>query len=637
MSQAKISYFSLSALQGKEAKLDWIAGTSFEAIKFENINPDAKGNWINLTDNDFDSFLPLVDKEVKAGRSDEAVFKLFSTGVQTKKDDWSYSFSKIELIEKVKYFIETYQECLEKGKTENLDIKWDHDLVRYLERKISIIFEDSKVVESLYRPYVKQFLYFDKYFNARTFQMFHVFPNKGTDNKLIGFMAQSTDKPFAVISSKLIPDLNCISAASGGTHCLPLYRYDENGDRVENITNWALERFREHYLSTQARGLSPLFLSDPSSQEARGLSPLLPPVEDRQLWFVTFVTHNSRISERMVTYGVQVDEPLIFTDEDQIFIAEKIAEASKRHEIEIAAFNVLPDHVHMVIAAETEKELNENIRKIKGFSSHEFQRSRNFDKGQNIWAQKFNRQPIQDEDALTNILDYVLNNHIKHSERWGQELISTWGNGLPEKGLRPISEIVQNCITFRTRGLSPLPETTEREITKLDIFHYTYAVLHHPAYRTKYELNLKREFPRLPFYGDFHQWAAWGKALMDLHLNYEAIEPYGLQRIEIATKDNPKAKLKADKTNGTIILDDNTQLIGVEAIAWEYKLGNRSALEWILDQYKEKKPKDPTIAELFNTYKFADYKEQVIDLLQRVCTVSVKTMAIIHQMSAESS
>jgi predicted helicase len=92
------------------------------------------------------------------------------------------------------------------------------------------------------------------------------------------------------------------------------------------------------------------------------------------------------------------------------------------------------------------------------------------------------------------------------------------------------------------------------------------------------------------------------------------------------------AKLKADKPNGVISLDENTQLIGVEAIAWEYKLGNRSALEWILDQYKEKKPKDPTIAKLFNTYKFADYKEQVIDLLQRVCTVSVRTMAIVQQM-----
>ena len=75
-----------------------------------------------------------------------------------------------------------------------------------------------------------------------------------------------------------------------------------------------------------------------------------------------------------------------------------------------------------------------------------------------------------------------------------------------------------------------------------------------------------------------------------------------------------------------------TLLTGVPAIAWEYKLGNRSALEWILDQYKEKKPRDPTIREKFNTYKFADYKEQVIDLLQRVCTVSVKTMEIIQQM-----
>lgn len=78
-----------------------------------------------------------------------------------------------------------------------------------------------------------------------------------------------------------------------------------------------------------------------------------------------------------------------------------------------------------------------------------------------------------------------------------------------------------------------------------------------------------------------------------------------------------------------------TTLEGVPKIAWEYRLGNRSALEWILDQYKEKKPKDPTIAARFNTYRFADYKEQVIDLLQRVCTVSVETMKIIHKMEGE--
>ncbi len=102
----------------------------------------------------------------------------------------------------------------------------------------------------------------------------------------------------------------------------------------------------------------------------------------------------------------------------------------------------------------------------------------------------------------------------------------------------------------------------------------------------------------------------------------------------MSVKEKPKAKLKADKENGTIALDENTVLTGVPETAWQYKLGNRSALEWILDQYKESKPKDPTIAEKFNTYKFADYKTHVIDLLKSVCTVSVKTMEIIKEMES---
>ncbi|MFI3221196.1 MAG: hypothetical protein QX189_19090 [Methylococcales bacterium] len=158
-------------------------------------------------------------------------------------------------------------------------------------------------------------------------------------------------------------------------------------------------------------------------------------------------------------------------------------------------------------------------------------------------------------------------------------------------------------------------------------------LLHNPAYREKYQQNLKREFPRIPFYDDFAQWAAWGKQLMDLHLNYETVEKYPLKRLDILSPvAKPKAKLKSDKINSVIQLDDNTSLSGIPLQAWGYKLGNRSALEWVLDQYKEKKPKDPTIAEKFNSYRFADYKEQVIELLMRVCTVSVETMKIIEAM-----
>ena len=88
----------------------------------------------------------------------------------------------------------------------------------------------------------------------------------------------------------------------------------------------------------------------------------------------------------------------------------------------------------------------------------------------------------------------------------------------------------------------------------------------------------------------------------------------------------------ARKEQGVIEIDTITILRGVPAKAWEYRLGTYSALEWVLERYKEKKPKDPTIAEKFNTYRFAGYKEQVIDLLLRVCTVSVETMKIVREM-----
>lgn len=176
------------------------------------------------------------------------------------------------------------------------------------------------------------------------------------------------------------------------------------------------------------------------------------------------------------------------------------------------------------------------------------------------------------------------------------------------------------------------------EITKDAIFHYVYAVLHDPHYREKYASNLKREFPRIPFHTAFWRWADWGQALMALHVDYQTVEPWPLTRIDEIDKRSrtasigPRALLHADRTNGNIRLDTETQLTGVPPEAWDYRLGNRSALEWILDQHKEKTPRDRTIREKFNTYRFADYKDKVIDLLMRVTRVSVETVAITEAM-----
>ena len=101
--------------------------------------------------------------------------------------------------------------------------------------------------------------------------------------------------------------------------------------------------------------------------------------------------------------------------------------------------------------------------------------------------------------------------------------------------------------------------------------------------------------------------------------------------------DVGKAMLRADKERGAILLDARSTLTGVPESAWFYRLGSRSALEWVLDQYKERKPRDPTIAAKFGTYRFADHKERVIDLLQRVCTVSVETVRMVRQLNLLSS
>ena len=175
---------------------------------------------------------------------------------------------------------------------------------------------------------------------------------------------------------------------------------------------------------------------------------------------------------------------------------------------------------------------------------------------------------------------------------------------------------------------------TERDgyIGPEEIFSYTYAVLHDPVYRHKYAADLRREFPRLPFYADFQTWARMGRELLDLHIGFESVEPHGLRRRE-GQGAAGAPKLRAEKERGLIVLDGKTTLAGVPESAWRYRLGSRSAIEWVLDQYKERRPKDPTIAAKFDTYRFADHKERVIDLLDRVCAVSVRTMDIVDGMA----
>ena len=198
---------------------------------------------------------------------------------------------------------------------------------------------------------------------------------------------------------------------------------------------------------------------------------------------------------------------------------------------------------------------------------------------------------------------------------------------ISERALRQINDY------YRTQWGADFERIAgEFGITAHDVFAYTYAVLHDQSYRTEYAIDLVQEFPRLPLHRDFHEWAPLGQALLDLHIGFESAKPWDLKRVEQSNSAG-RPSLSADQKSGSINLDDRTTLTGIPDSAWQYRLGSRSALEWILDQYKERKPRDPTIRERFNTYRFADHKERVIDLLQRVCTVSVETVKIVDQLA----
>ena len=195
-------------------------------------------------------------------------------------------------------------------------------------------------------------------------------------------------------------------------------------------------------------------------------------------------------------------------------------------------------------------------------------------------------------------------------------------------------------------------------ISKWDIFYYVYGLLHHPAYRERYALDLKRNLPRIPFApssspsllvgegaggwgakGGFRAFSRAGAQLADLHLNYESAERYQLDwhaertppsyRVE---KMLPKGKVEGEHGNykvyETLKYNDGLTLRGIPERAFAYRLGNRSALDWIVDQYRVKTDKRSGITHDPNGY--SDDPQYILKLIESVITVSLRTVDIVE-------
>jgi predicted helicase len=440
-STRNLYYFRVPEYWRKTDKLGFLAKIGTIArVEWEKLEPDEKHTW--LTEgirSEFNDFLPIGTKEAKTELEHlaQTIFKTYSRGATTSRDEWSYDYNLSRLIEKTQRLIRNYNsEVFRWGQEHNSSspvdafvnndpafIKWTDRLKEAMQKGYMLKFEENNIRISLYRPFCRQFLYFDPLLTHRRYQQHIIFPvpDSETENAAICVSGIGSNKPFHCLASNAIPCLDLLEK----TQCFPYYTYAEDGSsRRENITDWALAQF-------QAR------------------------------------------------YGEQM--------------------------------------------------------------------------------------------------------------------------------------------------------------TKWDIFHYVYAMLHHPQYRQRYAENLKRELPRIPLLKDcavFDTCVRIGKQLMGLHLHYEQAPEYPLAWQE--NRDVPvnwyfkKMKLTPDKS--ALVVNDWLTLANIPQECYHYRLGNRSALEWIIDQYQVSTDKRSGITSDPNRL---DDEQYIVRLVGKVITVSVETVRLVEELARD--
>ncbi|HEY1381577.1 MAG TPA: type ISP restriction/modification enzyme [Gemmataceae bacterium] len=260
----RLFYYRVPEEWRKELKLRFLAkSTSIEGVQWQPIQPSHRNAWIiPQGEGLFQSYLPMGTKEAKKTTLDdvESVFRLFSLGVVTARDDTVYDFSTATLSERVREAVEDYNREVDRfqrtGKKAAADdfvlydkVKWSRDLKKDLVRGNYAVYDDAKIRRASYRPFCKKYLFYDRVLNEETrFFALIAPPSAGsTANESICISGLGHDV-FICIAAATIIDYKYSNATNGGSQCFPFYVYDEDGsNRRENVTDWALKQFRTHY------------------------------------------------------------------------------------------------------------------------------------------------------------------------------------------------------------------------------------------------------------------------------------------------------------------------------------------------------------------------------------------------------
>lgn len=436
---------------------------SIKNIEWQLLTPNKSHDWINQRDPNFDQFISLGNKD---GTEHKALFTNYSLGVVTNRDSWAYNFSKEQLTSNMERMINFYNQQVDdfgelqigfnKLSTEEkkkrveafIDndpkkISWTRSIKNSLGKMAKYHFYNSDLVQALYRPFCKQWIYFNRNFNEMVYQMPKIFPNTQVINIAICVTGVGNRKGFSTLISSFLPDLH-MADANGASQCFPLYTYEKEGQEVS------------------------------------------------------------------------------FLDKSN---------------------------------------------KIGGYIKRD------------------------------NISDSILSDFRKFYDT---------------------------------------------EITKEDLFYYVYGILHSQEYKQRFEYDLKKMLPRIPFAQDFWAFSRAGRELAEWHLNYETVEPYPLQEYSPKLGLNPKehykvSKMTYGKSGGkidktTIIYNSNITLSGIPLETYDYVVNGKPALEWIMERYQFTRDKDSQITNDPNDW--SDDPKYIINLVKRIIRVSLETMKIVNKLPA---
>ena len=268
----RILYRDIGDYLKREDKLALLreAGSIAGIVNWREITPDRHHDWIGQRSEAFQTLYPIGSKEAKAGKSGEAIFKLYSNGYKTGRDAYVYNFSRDACATNARAMMGDYLGALrelKEGKNPDLAVddivrrysssmRWDQKLKHRVQQRVPSEFLSEYIREVAYRPFVKQYLYADQAFSQRPGLTRDIFPTPDSDNRAICVSGVGSTKPFSALVVDTMPDLHCVAFGQ----CFPRYRYvqptaAQDGlpeirlslERIDNITDAALGTFRAHY------------------------------------------------------------------------------------------------------------------------------------------------------------------------------------------------------------------------------------------------------------------------------------------------------------------------------------------------------------------------------------------------------